>query len=676
MGNRKKKQETISTSASAENRNETADENAVKDANAGKAPVDADHGSPVVTADQDAKDTSKTTSANTGEFARNREQARGRAKIWILAACIVVIVVLAAVGLSSTYSQRIEAADNDAAPSNKNVAMYKEKLDLLAQDVLTDNVEQAIGKNAAGEQAGQAVFLSVCDGTQRARVFTGTGRDLQSAWKTADAKATEFLSDNDVEPIWVKADVVCESAQVPYDLLSDASAASSEELLRAGVAFDSSFEMAFLEAELNGAKIFDYESGGLNGENLNYYLEETGRETLEVWPLDFRIFRCMGWLCDDTDTVYPLSSEGLDYGRRAQTVDGSYAKELVLNASVFLEDQVRDDGTFVYGIYPRFDNDLDDYNIIRHVATVWSLICRYRLDPNDALAEEIDKTIDYMLSQVRYDSEGRAYLYDEESDEIKLGAGSMAIITLAEYMDVFDTDEYLNICEELGYGILFLMDPIDGTYYHVLNGDFAKKEEYRSIHYDGQATLALCCLYTLTGNPTWLYAAETAVQHFIDAGYAAYKDQWVAYSMNEITKHIPGNPTYYDFALANAQYNLEDIRDSVKTSPTDLELLMTTFEVYDRMLENGMEPANFDLPAFLDTISRRANQQLNGYFYPEYAMYMENPQRILNTFMVPQDGYRVRIDDVQHNIGGYYLFAKDYDKLLEYGLPVASTPSE
>ena len=95
---------------------------------------------------------------------------------------------------------------------------------------------------------------------------------------------------------------------------------------------------------------------------------------------------------------------------------------------------------------------------------------------------------------------------------------------------------------------------------------------------------------------------------------------------------------------------------------------MATFEVYDRMCERGITAENFDLQMFLDTIYTRADRQLNGYFYPEYAMYMDNPRRILDTFMVRHDGYRVRIDDVQHNIGGYYLYYKNYEKMVEYGL--------
>ena len=95
---------------------------------------------------------------------------------------------------------------------------------------------------------------------------------------------------------------------------------------------------------------------------------------------------------------------------------------------------------------------------------------------------------------------------------------------------------------------------------------------------------------------------------------------------------------------------------------------MATFETYDRAAERGFSTAGLDLELFLDTVSARVNRQLNGYFFPEYAMYMKNSKRILNTFMVRHDGYRVRIDDVQHNIGGYYLYYKNYDKLLQYGL--------
>ena len=95
-------------------------------------------------------------------------------------------------------------------------------------------------------------------------------------------------------------------------------------------------------------------------------------------------------------------------------------------------------------------------------------------------------------------------------------------------------------------------------------------------------------------------------------------------------------------------------------------------EVCDRMIERGIHvdylDNGFDLEYFLRTIYKRADHMLCGYFYPEYAMYMANPNSILDTFMVRHDGYRVRIDDVQHNVGGYYLYYMNYDKLVDYGM--------
>lgn len=573
--------------------------------------------------------------------------------------CAGLALLIAAVGLFVWFLVR--------TPSN--VAAYKEKLALLEAAALTDETQSALGQNPAGEQARYAVFLSLCDTTQRASVFCGTGVDLRSAWDAADTAVTDFLSDSEYDPVWVKADLVYTSESLGEGEFAQAVLGTErEEFYRWGVAFDPDFRTALLEAELNGAKIFDYDNGGIDLKYLNSYLSGAGRPSLGELPESYLVFQCLGWFCNENGAVYELSSEGLDYGRRSVTADGDYVLGLIMNASGFLEAQIKGDGSFVYGVYPRFDNNIDNYNIVRHAGTIWSLICRYRLAPDEALAEKIDRTISFMLDNVLYDAEGRAYLYEEKSDEIKLGGCGLAVVSLTEYMDVFGNEKYADVCRALGEGILTMLDQSTGEYYHVLNRDLTRKEEFRTIYYDGEATFALCRLYSLTGDPVWLAAAQSAVEHFIAKDYTQYKDHWVAYSMNEITKHITDKEEYYAFALANAQKNLQTIRDRDTTYHTYLELLMATFEGYNRMLEKGIRVDDFDLRAFLNTISARVDRQLNGYFYPEYAMYMKNPQRILDTFMVRHDGYRVRIDDVQHNIGGLYLYYKNYDKLVEYGL--------
>ncbi len=554
-------------------------------------------------------------------------------------------------------------------PDNNYEIVFKEKISLLEEQVLTEEMEKQAEKT--NKDAGYVVFISICDTKERARVFTGTGKTLEKAWEDSVKNANKAVLKMEMEPVWVKADIVVESERKDYDCLCKEIYQSRHEFYRYGVSFDEGFKTALLESEMNGAKIYEYDDGGVDLKYLNSYLKKSNRNELDELPNEMIVFRTKGWLCDEERKIYSLIDEGLDYGRRnIELIDKEYAEEIILNASRFLVNQVKEDGSFIYGIYPRFDNDIDNYNVVRHASTIWSLICRYSISPDEELKETLDSTIEYLLTQVVYKDENTAYLYEEKDDEIKLGGCGVAVIALTEYMNVMGTDKYLDVCEKLGNGILTMLDEETGKYYHVLDGSYNRKAEFRTVYYDGEATFALCRLYGASGDQKWLDAAQSAVDHFIEADYSQYKDHWVAYSMNEITKYVKDDK-YYDFALMNAQVNLKSIYDRDTTYHTYLELLMSAFELYDRMVTEGIETdymSQFDVKMFLKTIYCRVNRQLDGYFYPEYAMYMKNPGRILNTFMVRHDGYRVRIDDVQHNIGGYYKYYQHYDKLVEYGM--------
>ena len=548
--------------------------------------------------------------------------------------------------------------------------VYREKIEAVKESMITDVILSELGKNPAGE-AGHVVFISVCDKKERAKVFSGSGETLETAWENADKTAEAFLKENDVSAQWVKADIVYVSEKIQMEELKQAVYASRSEFFRYGVSLDENYENAFLEAELNGAKILEYDNGGIDLNYLNLYLKKTGKEELKTLPEECIVFQCIGSICDEKSEVYDLYNNGLEYGRRkVEHVDAEYTEEIIGTAIDFLTAQLKEDGSFIYGMYPRFDNEIENYNIVRHAAAIWSLVCRYRMTGEEELLTEIESAIGYMLENIVYLDDETAYLYEEKDDEIKLGGCGLALISMTEYMNASGKKNYTEVCEKLGNGILTMLDQTNGHFYHVLNGDFTKKEEFRTVYYDGEATFGLCQLYELTGEQKWLDAAIIAVENFIRSDYWQYKDHWIAYSMNAITKYIDDS-RYYDFALENAQRNLEAIHDRDTTYHTYLELLMATFEVYDRMIEKGIYTeylTQFDLAYFLETIEVRANRMLNGYFYPEYAMYMENPQRVLGTFMVRHDGYRIRIDDVQHNVGAYYLYYKNYEKLIAYGM--------
>lgn len=429
-----------------------------------------------------------------------------------------------------------------------------------------------------------------------------------------------------------------------------------------------------------------------------------------------------------SECVIPLISDGLSRGRReVRNFDAAAARSFVTAAASFLEKQVQPDGSFRYGYYPRFDRVIPGYNCMRHASTIWSLLCQYRMTKKASVLSLAARSIDYLLSHALvYRAPDTAYLSEPLKDEIKLGGGGVLILAITEYLDLCSGEphpeilcsreprseilcsgeprseilcsgeplaeapnveivrsrdanpeqealrrRYTEIACALGNGILSLLNPETGEFSHVLNMDFSLKERYRTVYYDGEAAYALCRLYRLTKEEKWLFYAGKAVDHFLAADYTRYRDHWVAYAMNEITRYIHRDD-YDTFALRNARVNLDFLYKRETTYHTFLELLMLTFETYERILaENPGLPylKEFDLPYFLRTIRVRADRMLNGFFFPEYAMYMRCPDKILGSFMVRHDGFRVRIDDVQHNIGGFYLYYKNYSRLLALGMP-------
>ena len=551
--------------------------------------------------------------------------------------------------------------------SNDKQIIFKKKAEHLKANVVTDEIIKAIGDFPV-DKLGHVVFFSVSDGITRAKVYSGTGKTLSDAWDNAVHNTLININNDSSEPRWLRVDVVSKVWPVTSSYLLREIDETTSGFDFNGIAFDPRFETALLEGELNGRHIYDYKEDNISINLLNVWLEDNERVPLQELPENLIEFSTCGWFCDESDNIFPLYHEGADTGRRqVVSIDNNYAKKVIDTASLFLLNQVKEDGSFIYGIHPQYDEEIENYNIVRHSGTIWSLICRYRMFPDETLKKRIEQTINYMLSQLLYDDSGAAYLYEAKDYEVKLGGNGIAVVALTEYMDVFHDDTYREYAIALGNGILKQQNPEDGSYWHILTNTLSRAEQFRTIYYDGECTFALARLYALTGEAKWLDAACRAVDHFIAKDYTQYRDHWVAYSLNEITKYVD-RPEYYEFALSNATNNYSRIRGRYRTYPTNLELLISCFETWQRMMDKGIDVGDFEVQELLDVIVSRADRQLSGYFYPEIAMYMDNPQRILGSFMMRNDKFRVRIDDVQHNIGGFYLYWKNYDAMIAAGL--------
>ena len=588
------------------------------------------------------------------------KQTAHRGRRGAIVAVIVLVVVLAA-GAVGAWLLFGETADT---------RRLQEKTDLLKPDVLTEEILWELGTAPAGK-AGHVVMLSVSDTASRAMVFTGTGMEAEEAWENAVKQAKKGIRRAKLAPQWVRVDVVYEYQQVDQETFRKGISEVTAGGLRYGVAFDPEFKTALLETELNSAGLYDYENDRLDLDAANRYLKERGAAEQKELPNTITVFRTFGSFCDEQDRLYSLNASDHDIGRRKiDVLDAATADVMLRAAAEYLTAQVLEDGRFTYGVDARFGTELESYNILHHAGTLWSMTAAYARVGGEELAKAMEKAAGYLASQVVWQDAETAFVLDAVSEELKLGASALAVTALSSYDRVMEQNGYETLCAQLGSGIVSMLDPATGIFSHVLYPDFTQKELFHSARYDGEAAYALCCLYEQTGDSRWLEAAQKATDVFVSENYTHFCDQWVSYTVNALTQHVE-NSDYCVFALHNAQKNYATIGQEI-TAPMRVELLLCTFDLYDRLLWAGSEIEGFDGARLMQTISDRVARLLDGCIWPETAMYLENPAAVCGAFMVREDGFRVRIDDVQHAISALALYAELRDRMILHGLPALS----
>ncbi|HBM3444343.1 TPA: poly(glycerol-phosphate) alpha-glucosyltransferase [Listeria innocua] len=438
---------------------------------------------------------------------------------------------------------------------------------------------------------------------------------------------------------------------------------------RRGIALNENFKIALMEQEINANAILLPGDEGLaiNVENMNRYLIQANKNQAQLnLTIDSSVvtFETVGWFFDGKN-IHELETTSLDHGRRkVERLTPEIISTLVENAGEYLAHQVNATGEFNYGWFACFDKKIKHYNSLRHASTTYSMLEAYELTGNKAILEAATKALTYLEKHFIYEKDDMAFLIEPELREVKLGGSAATLLALTKYMHITGTKTYLPLCRKIANAILSLQDE-DGKFTHVLEyPSLEVKDIFRIIYYDGEAVFGLLRLYEIDRDSKWLDAAAKSFNHFIKDKYWQNHDHWLSYCANEITKYIK-DETYYEFGLQNAFDNLPFIYERETTFPTFLELTVATKEMTLRMEAEGHQAllTSYSLENLEKTITKRALYQLNGYFYPELAMYYKNPARIEDSFFIRHQSFRVRIDDVEHNISGYVR----YYQLLKQG---------
>ena len=537
----------------------------------------------------------------------------------------------------------------------KETDSLEEKLSLLYEEIANDSEIS----NAVRNISKPVVFISLSDGEKQAKVVYARGSNLKKAFDNAAEKAYNL----DMTAYWVKCDVVTEIEAVTYTDLCERLKSTNPCCFRKGIAFNDYFGRAMLEAELNSNDFIDFEKGGLKLDNINSYFSHNRKIKLDEVPETLYLFETKAYFCDEQSKTYELN----DYYRRYTDMNKKALKQLCADTSDYFGSILREDGSFYYGFKPVTAKVLNSYNNIRHAGAVWNLILQYKITGDKDTINTIDKSVEYMLSQCIYKDSKTAFLIDIPSNELKLGGNGIAVLALCEYMDAMGTDKYMSEMKALANGILYMQNE-SGGFNHVYNMDFTLKEPYRIIFFDGEAMFALAKAYGATGSKKYLNACERSAEYFIANNYEEQHSHWISYGFNELTKYVP-KEEYLSFGLKNVDEYTKIALRNKRATPTQLETLMAAFELYDRIMVNGYECSyleEFNADRLIEAIKHRVDYGMNFFIFPEYAMYFKLPQRYLDSFAVREDYFRLRIDDIQHFMGGYCLYYDNYSRVQSY----------
>ena len=519
------------------------------------------------------------------------------------------------------------------------------------------------------------VFISASNMKERAIVRHAVDDSPENAWNAALNALNDALNKKGgLKPSILRADWVTSSKSMTWAEFIDLVKHTRRNWFRHGLALEN-YRLAFMEQELNAHLVLYDETqtkpqGDFRKDRADACCRyRFGCDFPELADsAEVEIFETSAvFIQSEMDAPLTITAKGENSGRRTTPKgDSEFFLKLARIGGNHLARQCDKRGRFTYGLYPCDATFVPSYNSLRHFSTLFSMAdvySTYGKLGGMTLGKAISRGFEYGIKKfVRYRKlpDGQQAAYIEDRGQLKLGANGITIVALAYWSKLQRTKKYIPLMRALARGI-FTMQKNNGGFVHVLNAeDYTLKDEFRVEYYDGEAVFGLMRLYDITKDPELLKASERAFEHFIATDYWKSYDHWLSYATNELTKYKPERK-YFEFGLNNCLPYLSFIYERDTYWPTLLELIMAAYKMLCRM-KNMPEMADLlervDWDFFHKALNRRAERLLNGYFWPEMAMYFEKPETVVGSFCIRHHAFRVRIDDVQHYLSGFIAYSE------------------
>ncbi|MCG6534043.1 MAG: AGE family epimerase/isomerase [Syntrophales bacterium LBB04] len=342
-------------------------------------------------------------------------------------------------------------------------------------------------------------------------------------------------------------------------------------------------------------------------------------------------------------------------------------------AGNYLINSAKSDGEFDYLYDAKTDKIQDEYNILRHAGTIFSMMEFYSLTKNENALSSSQKALSYLEKQIKpCKTSNNDTECVVETNEVKLGGNGLAIVAMAEYTEATGDQKYVETMRKLARWIIDNQKKSGEFAVHKQTYSDQKISTFISDYYPGEAILGLMKLYKITNDKIYLDSAVSAATWRITVRdknvsmETLNNDHWLLYGLNELYR-FDQNKIYIDHVFkicdaifANQQLNpknpewLGGYYNPPRSTPTATRS-EGLIAAYNLAKDYGHKD---EAEKILKALELGLGFQLKTQIDETRAAEFKNPKKALGGFTEDLDGTEIRIDYVQHNLSSLIGFYK------------------
>lgn len=420
----------------------------------------------------------------------------------------------------------------------------------------------------------------------------------------------------------------------------------------------------------------------IHGRARSYARELGGWKRSRTKSAEVALFRTRAWVEAEPGGPMVAVTRG---NTDVPEVSAEVLRERIALAADFLTRETNDLGVVTYEYQAASDQTPgNDYNILRHAGTVYSMMQGYRLTGDDRTlqasiramgfyqtatrADEAHPEERYVLSVSRLKASGAASI----GRQAKLGGIGLGLCMMVELEKGMPGTIDKDVMLQMARHVERQQHP-DGSFDSFYDHDGRGAKLRKSIYYSGEAILGLMRVYELTGDEHWLDVAEKGADYLVNKRWTSLglriyipPDAWLIQALEELDRHRPNDRRAdyaFDIGETIARHKL---MDPLVTPPDMLGADLSGVGSMPNAATAGSFGEALSAAARLEARRRpgqtrfrtfsmyNAGFQLRNQYWGPNDYYLPNPERAFGGFRVKPDAGEVRNDYVQHNLSGLF----------------------